>query len=257
MGTFMDLKDFSVWLDNLLMPATFKDYCVDGLCVEASDKVTKVVTGVSFRDRLIERAIEEKADAIVVHHPNGFWNGDSKIPVGHFGKRVRELMKNGISLYGFHLPLDGHPEIGNNALIAGAMCLKVVKGFMQEGDGFVGRIGEWDTPVTKERFVEIAGKAFPAGVQNQFMFGTDKIRRVAICSGSGASGLEEAMALGCDAFVTGEIKESVPIVVEESGFNLIACGHHRTEVFGVRALAEKITADLGVPAVFVDIDNPV
>ena len=253
----MELKDFSAWLDNLLMPGAFKDYCVDGLCVEASDKVTKVVTGVSFRDRLIERAIEEHADAIIVHHPNGFWNGDSKIPVGHFGKRVRELMKNGISLYGFHLPLDGHPEIGNNALIAGAMGLKVVDGFMQEGEGFVGRIGEWAAPVSKERFVEIAGKAFPAGVQNQFMFGTEKIRRVAICSGSGTSGLEEAMALGCDAFVTGEIKESVPIVVEEDGFNLIACGHHRTEVFGVRALAEKITTDLGIPAIFVDIDNPI
>ena len=256
-GTFMELKDLSIWLDNLLGPGAFKDYCVDGLCVEASDKVTKVVTGVSFRDRLIDRAIEEHADAIIVHHPNGFWNGDSKIPVGHFGKRIRELMKNGISLYGFHLPLDGHPEIGNNALIAKAMGLKVVDGFMQDGERCVGQIGEWTAPVSKERFVEIASKAFPAGVQNQFMFGTDKIRRVAFCSGSGASGLEEAMALGCDAFVTGEIKESVPIAVEEAGFNLIACGHHRTEVLGVRALAEKITADLGVPAVFVDIDNPI
>jgi putative NIF3 family GTP cyclohydrolase 1 type 2 len=89
------------------------------------------------------------------------------------------------------------------------------------------------------------------------MFGSDKIRRVAICSGSGASGLEEAIALGCDAFVTGEIKENVPIAVEEAGFNLIACGHHRTEVFGVRALAQKISSDLGIPAVFVDIDNPI
>ena len=253
----MELKDFSAWLNELLSPQDFKDYCVDGLCVEASDKVTKVVTGVSFRDRLIERAIEEHADAIIVHHPNGFWISDSKIPVGHFGQRIRDLMKNGISLYGFHLPLDGHAEIGNNALIAKAMGLRVVEGFMQEGERCVGQIGAWEAPVSKDRFVEIADKAFPAGVQNQFMFGTDKISRVAICSGSGASGLDEAMALGCDAFVTGEIKENVPITVEESGFNLIACGHHRTEVFGVRALAQKITADLGIPAVFVDIDNPI
>ncbi len=253
----MELKDFSCWLDRLLTPAAFKDYCVDGLCVEASDKVTKVVTGVSFRDRLIERAIEEGADAIIVHHPNGFWNGDSKIPVGHFGRRIRQLMQHGISLYGFHLPLDGHPEIGNNALIAKALGLNVVEGFMQEGEKCVGQVGEWGTPVSKERFLEIAAQAFPAGVQNSFMFGSDKIRRVAICSGSGASGLEEAVALGCDTFVTGEIKENVPIAVEEAGFNLIACGHHRTEVFGVRALAKKITADLGISAVFVDIDNPI
>jgi dinuclear metal center YbgI/SA1388 family protein len=166
-------------------------------------------------------------------------------------------MQHGISLYGFHLPLDGHPEIGNNALIAKALGLKVVEGFMQEGEKCVGQVGEWDAPVSKERFLEIAAQAFPAGVQNSFMFGSDKIRRVAICSGSGASGLEEAIALGCDAFVTGEIKENVPIAVEEASFNLIACGHHRTEVFGVRALAQKITADLGIPAVFVDIDNPI
>ena len=253
----MELRDFSFWLDNLLLPESFKDYCVNGLCVEAGDKVTKVVTGVSFRDRLIEKAIDEGADAILVHHPNGFWKGDAKVPVGHFGKQIRLLMKNGISLFGFHLPLDGHPEVGNNALIAKALGLKVVEGFMREGEACVGQIGEWDSPVSKEHFLEIVNGAFPAGVQNKFLFGSDEIRRVAVCSGSGASGIEEALDLGCDAFVTGEIKEFVPIAVEEAEFNLVACGHHRTEVFGVRALAEKITADLGIPAVFVNIDNPV
>lgn len=253
----MKLTDFSAWLDNLLVPRAFNDYCVNGLCVEANDQVFKVVTGVSFRDRLIDRAIEEEADCIIVHHPNGFWNGEDRVITGKFGERMRRLMKHGISLFGFHLPLDGHPEIGNNALIAKAMGLNVVQGFMQEGEKTVGVIGEWESPASQADFMVSANLVFPHGVNAKLFHGSETIKRVAICSGSGASGMGEALSLGCDAFITGEIKEPVAIAVEESNFNLIAAGHHRTEVFGVRALAEKITAELSVPAVFVDIDNPV
>ncbi|PWJ71858.1 MULTISPECIES: Nif3-like dinuclear metal center hexameric protein [unclassified Fibrobacter] len=253
----MELKEFSSWLNDLLTPQAFRDYCTDGLCVEANDKVTKVVTGVSFRDRLIDAAIEEKADCIIVHHPNGFWKGEDRVLVGKFGERMRRLMQNGISLYGFHLPLDGHPEIGNNALIAKRMGLQVTEGFMQEGVNYVGWIGEFPEPMTQEAFVAQAEKAFAAGVQTKLFYGSKTIRKVAICSGSGASGINEALSLGCDAFITGEIKESVPIICEESNFNLIACGHHRTEIFGVQALAEKIQSELKIPAKFVDIDNPI
>ncbi len=255
----MEMKqtDFSAWLQDLLKPQLFHDYCNNGLCVEASDKVTKVVTGVDFRDRLIDAAIEEGADCIIVHHPNGFWKGEDRVLTGKFGERMRRLIKHGISLYSFHLPLDGHLEVGNNAQIAKAMGLKIVQGFMQEGEGFVGVVGEWDSPATQVEFLESANLAFPRGVQNTLLYGRDTIKRVAICSGSGASGIEEAMALGCDAFVTGEIKEAVPILVEEAGFNLISAGHYRTEVFGVRALAQKIAENLQISAHFVDLDNPV
>lgn len=256
-GRLMKLSDFSDWLNNLLEPQAFRDYCVDGLCVEASDKVTRVVTGVSFRDRLIDAAIEEGADCIVVHHPNGFWNGENRILVGKFGQRMRRLMQNGISLYGFHLPLDGHVEIGNNALIARALGLSDVQGFLQEGERTIGVVGEFAPPLSREAFVERLNAAFEHGVQHELFYGSKTIRKVGICSGSGASGVEEAVSLGCDAFVTGEIKEAVPITVEELGFNLVSAGHHRTEIFGVRALAEKIRNELGIPARFVDIDNPV
>lgn len=253
----MELSEFSAWLNELLTPQFFNDYCNNGLCVEASDQVTKVVTGVDFRDRLIDAAIEEGADCIIVHHPNGFWKGEDRILTGKFGERMRRLMKHGISLYGFHLPLDGHRGIGNNTLIAKAMGLNVVQGFMQEGEGTVGVIGEWDSPATQVEFLESANIAFPLGVQNKLFYGSDRIKRVAICSGSGASGMDEALALGCDAFVTGEIKEAVPILVEEAKFNLISAGHYRTEVFGVRALAQKIAENLQISAKFVDLDNPV
>ncbi|MCQ2105668.1 MAG: Nif3-like dinuclear metal center hexameric protein [Fibrobacter sp.] len=253
----MELKQFSSWLNDLLSPQAFHDYCTDGLCVEANDKVTKIVTGVSFRDRLIDVAIEEKADCIIVHHPNGFWKGEDRVLVGKFGERMRRLMQHGISLYGFHLPLDGHPEVGNNALIAKAMNLSNLQGFLPEGEKFVGWIGEYSQPLTQDEFLAQAEKAFPHGVQNRLMYGSKTIKKVAICSGSGASGIEEAISLGADAFITGEIKEAVPITCEELGFNLINCGHHRTEVFGVRALAEKIQCELGIPSKFVDLDNPV
>jgi len=253
----MELSFFSAWLDELLEPKMFKDYCVNGLCVEAGDKVTRVVTGVSFRDQLIEEAIAEKADCIIVHHPNGFWKGEDRIPVGRFGARLRKLMQHGISLYGFHLPLDGQMEFGNNALIAKALGLNVTEGFMREGEKTVGVIGEWETSASRTEFLESLATAFPHGVQNSFFYGPAKIKRVAICSGSGASGIDEAMELGCDAFVTGEIKENVPITCEELGVNLVNCGHHRTEVFGVRALAEKIQTELNIPAKFVDLDNPI
>lgn len=253
----MKLAEFSNWLDALLVPAAFRDYCVDGLCVEASAEVSRVVTGVSFRDRLIDCAIEEKADCIIVHHPNGFWKSESQIPVGHFAERLQKLFTHGISLYGFHLPLDGHFEIGNNAQIAKALKLKIVQGFMQEGERTIGIIADAEAPLSKSEFLDRIQAGFAHGYQHSFLFGNEKIQRVAICSGSGANGIDEAIRLGADAFITGEIKEAVPITCEELGFNLVSCGHHRTEIFGVRALAEKISAELKIPAKFIDLDNEV
>ena len=253
----MELKLFSDWLDDLLSPKAFKDYCTNGLCVEANDKVTKVVTGVSFRDRLIDAAVDEGADCILVHHPNGFWKSEDRVLVGKFGERMRRLMQHGISLYGYHLPLDAQKEVGNNALIAQAMGLHIVDGFMREGEEFVGWIGEFESAVSQEEFVSRAEKVFPHGIQNRLMFGSKNIKKVAICSGGGSSGIEEAFSMGCTAYITGEIKESVPILCEELGFNLINCGHHRTEIFGVRALAGKIRDELKIHAKFVDLDNPV
>ena len=253
----MKLAEFSGWLNDLLDPSAFKDYCVNGLCVEASNTVARVVTGVSFRDRLIDAAIAEHADCIIVHHPNGFWNNEKRVLVGKFGDRMRRLMQHGISLYGYHLPLDGHLEIGNNVSIATALGLERIEGFMREGEKTVGVVGEFSGKVTRESLFSSLNRVFEHGVQQSFFYGSQNVHKVAICSGSGASGIEEAISLGCDAFVTGEIKESVPITCEELGFNLFSCGHHRTEIFGVMNLAHKIQDELGIPAKFVDIDNPI
>lgn len=254
----MDLPFMVAWLDDLLEPKSFNDYCVNGLCVEANDKVTRIVTGVSLRDQLIDAAIAEKADCIIVHHPNGFWKGENMLPVGKFAERLRKLMNNGISVFGYHLPLDGHREVGNNAMIAKSLGLNHVHEFMYEGMRAVGVIAEWNTPATREEFLDCMNTAFKHGVQNTFFYGPEEIKRVAICSGScGTSGIKDAMDMNCDAFITGSVKEEIPIYCQEYGVNLVSCGHHRTEVFGVSALAEKIESELSIPSKFIDIDNPI
>ena len=254
----MDLPFMTAWLDDLLDPKSFNDFCVNGLCVEANDKVTKIVTGVSLRDQLIDAAIAEKADCIIVHHPNGFWKGECQLPVGKFAERLRKLMNNGISVFGFHLPLDGHREIGNNAVIAKLLGLNPIHEFVHVGMRAIGVIAEWNTPATREEFVDCLDTAFAHGVQNKFFYGPEEIKRVAICSGScSVSDIKEAMEMNCDAYVTGSIKEEVPIFCQENGVNLVSCGHHRTEIFGVSALATKIQTELSIPSKFIDFDNPI
>lgn len=253
----MRTEDFSSWLRDLLRPDLFKDYCPNGLCVEGSSQVNRVLTGVSFRMDLVQEAIRQKADAIVVHHPHGFWNNEPRLPIGTLGAKVALLMRHGISLYGFHLPLDGHPEIGNNALIAKGLGLEVERGFMKEGMEFVGNIALSREPMSyaelERRYEGLLGKP----LLHRLPCGPEAITRVAICSGSGASGIAEALSLGAQALVTGEIKENTPIVAQEEGLHVLAGGHHRSEVFGVRALSSLIEARLGLPAAFFDCDHTV
>lgn len=253
----MLLSDFSKWLSDLLEPSKYKDFCPNGLCVEASSEVTKVVTGVSFRDSLIEEAIKLGANCILVHHPHGFWANDTKLPIGILGKKVQKLMKHEISLFGFHLPLDGHIEFGNNALIASKLGMKRITGFMSSGERDVGCIASLPNPISRDEFLNRIQKQFPLGIQHKLLYGSETIQKIGICSGGGSSGIDEAFSLGVDLFLTGEIKEQTPIFVEEKRQNVISCGHHRTEIFGVEALAKKINNELNIQASFIDIDNAV
>lgn len=253
----MQLAEFSRWLGRILTPEKFKDYCPNGLCVEANSQVTHVLTGVSFRESLVDEAIRKGVDCIIVHHPHGFWNNDNGLPIGIHGRKIQKLMQHNINLFGFHLPLDGQVEFGNNAQIAKFLGVHVNGGFMKEGEGFVGCLATFNQPLSVPLFMERLDQVFDHGVQQSFFFGKESIQTIAICSGGGTSGIPEAISLGVDAYVTGEIKESTPIFVEEAKFNLVTCGHHRTEIFGVRALAKKIEEDLNIRSAFVDLDNPI
>jgi len=254
----MTLNELNLWLQKLLKPELYKDHCLNGLLVEAAPHVHSVVTGVSFCMELIEEAQHLGADCIIVHHPHGFWDNQTHAITGQKAKKISQLIKNGISLFGYHLPLDGHPEIGNNAGIAKALECTLQEGFMRSGQTYVGWIARFAEPISCEELHHRVSQVFGLEeIRHALLYGSDVVQDIAICSGSGASGIEEALALGAQAYLTGELRESSPIIAQEERIHLFACGHHRTEIYGPAALATRIRAELGIPAVFADISNPV
>ncbi len=265
----MNLLTLETNLNIHLRPQDFKDFCPNGLIVDAiGDKtreIKKVVTGVSLSKELIAEAAVRGADVIFVHHPNGFWNSDKNkcIDNSQFGNYVRMLIQNGISLFGYHLPLDAHETYGNNATVFMHLGLeKSVERHETKCDSYVSwldaerfmynNIGYGGTGVIT---TELLDKVFPKGYQS-FNFESGKKYNVAVCTGSAASEFDEVIKHGYDMLVTGEIRESTPILAKEYGIAVIAAGHHRSEVFGVRNIA-KLVASWGVEAEFVDIDNPI
>ncbi len=265
----MLIQEFTKALNDLLTPQNYHDFCPDGLIVNPTPnslprEIHKVITGVSLRMDLIMAAVKEQADAIIVHHPNGFWfsEKDKTIIDSNFANYTRELIAAQIALYGFHLPLDGHDSLGNNITVAHKLhleanteyrvdLLRIHKGydrFMPDNIGVGG-----DGVITDELLSEV----FPKGYQS-FNFEPGKKYKVAICTGSGTSELEEAYKRGYDMFITGEIRESTPIFAAEHNMAVIAAGHHRSEVFCVQNLADYINENFkGVSAKFIDIDNPI
>lgn len=265
----MRLGELEDKLNEILRPKDFKDFCPNGLIVDAvGDKtreIKKVVTGVSLRKELIEEAAIRGADVIIVHHPNGFWHSDKNkcVDNSQFGNYVRLLIQNKISLFGYHLPLDAHKYLGNNATVFNLLGLKktvekhgAVNEMLAvwfEADHFMyGNIGYGGPGVIT---TELLDKVFPKGYQS-FNFESGKEYNVAVCTGSAATEFDEVVSRGYNMLVTGEIRESTPILSKEYGVAVIAAGHHRSEVFGVRNLAREII-EMGVDAEFVDIDNPI
>ena len=262
----MKFSNFDFEIGRLLVPWKFEDYCPNGCLVDpfqdGDREVSTVVTGVSLCDDLIAKAIKAKADVLVVHHPNGFWKSEKdKRLVGTFGRYMCHLVRAGIALYGFHLPLDAHWPLGNNYQIAIALGTppneqtwpeERIIPFMEQEIGVVA-----SCRVNKT----ILNRVFPKGWMSFGPAIEDKDYVVGICSGSGTSALQDAIDSGCTMFITGEVRESTPIFAKENSLTVVAAGHHRTEVFGMRALAKFITADnekfAGVKAKFIDIDNPI
>ncbi len=253
----MELNQLEQQLNHLLQPENFHDFCPDGLIVQASDyrdsEVKKVVTGVSLRKELIDKACNERADVIIVHHPNGWWcsEKDKKIIDSNFANYARMLIKNGISLFGYHLPLDAHPQLGNNATVLNMLTYNYpgATRFLQDDIAYCAS----NQLVTDERLREIFPKGYSA-----YNFESGKNYNVAVCTGSAALEIEEVYNRGYNLFITGEIRESTPIFAQEHGMAVIAAGHHRSEVFCVQNLAKWISANCpGVEAKFIDIDNPV
>jgi len=243
-------------LDELLEPAAFGDLGPNGLQVPGPQDVQRVVTGVSAQRALVERAVEEGAQLVLVHH-GLFWDF---MPAGltpTLAERLRPLFKHDVALAAYHLPLDGHPELGNNAILAERLGCERHEPFGTYRGAAIGRAGTFpgDGVAAADLFARV--REVTAREPTVFDGGPDLVRRIGIVSGSGADALNEAIELGLDAFLTGEPREHVMADAREAGIHFIAAGHYATETFGVRALGDWLAQRFGVEHVWVDIPNPV
>ncbi|WP_448218070.1 Nif3-like dinuclear metal center hexameric protein [Endozoicomonas sp. 2B-B] len=249
------LKQLVKILEDELQPGLFKDYCPNGLQVEGSEQIKRLVTGVTACQALIDKAVELRADAILVHH-GYFWKGEDSAIVGMKKRRIETLLKHNISLIGYHLPLDGHQELGNNAQLARLLGWKT-EGGMEPGKArSVGSWGRPETPVS----LEVLGKQIEEKLGRKPLLivgGDHEIKTLAWCTGAAQRMIDLALDLKVDAFVSGEISESTVHFARENGIHYISAGHHATERYGVRALGEWLEEQQGVEHTFVDIDSPV
>ncbi len=238
-------------LDTLLDAASFRDYCPNGLQVEGRQEIRRVVTGVTASLALIERAAEAGADAILVHH-GLFWKGDDMRITGPKKRRIELLLKHRINLFAYHLPLDAHAKVGNNAQLAKLLGFTITGHFAEQDIGFLGKLKQ---PMLGNALQSSISKALG---RKALMVGPleTMIKRVAWCTGGAQGYFEAAIAAGCDAFVSGEISEQTTHLARESGVPFIAAGHHATERYGVQALGAWIYSVYGLEHQFVDDDNP-
>jgi dinuclear metal center YbgI/SA1388 family protein len=243
-------------LDELLDVGSFRDLGPNGLQVPGPQEVRRVVTGVSAQRELVERAVEEDAQLVLVHH-GLFWDF---LPTGLtpvLAERLRPLFKHDIALAAYHLPLDAHPELGNNAILAqrlGCERPQAIGDFRGRAIGRAGTFPGDGIPAAAlfARVREVTGRE-----PTVFDGGPERVRRIGIVSGSAADVLSEAVALGLDAFLTGEPREHVMADAREAGIHFIAGGHYATETFGIRALGDWLERRFGIEHVWIDIPNPV
>jgi dinuclear metal center YbgI/SA1388 family protein len=243
------------FLDDLLDAGSFDDYGPNGLQVTGRDQVERVVTGVSAHRELFDRAAEAGADMVVCHH-GLFWGSAPTTIDARMKGRLAPLFDADMSLAAYHLPLDAHPEVGNNALICGELGLRRGDPFGEARGRPIGFVGHAEEPLALEALAERCCSVFG---RDPLVFTGDgrTVRRVGIVSGGGGSSLHDAIRLGLDAFVTGEPEEPAMADARESGVAYLACGHYATETFGVRRLGELLAERFGVDQRFIEVPNPV
>lgn len=239
-------------LDQWLDTSSFPDYCPNGLQVEGRDDIRRLLAGVTASQALLDRAVAWGADAVLVHH-GYFWKGEGASITGIRKRRLETLIKNDINLIAYHLPLDAHPELGNNAQLALRMGWEATGRFGSQGIAWHGVNPCGGTAEQlAERLAQVLGRSpLLVGPEDR------PVRRIAWCSGGGQGYFEEAVALGVEAYATGEISEQHVHLAREAGVAYLAGGHHATERFGIQALAARLSRDFGLECSFADIDNPV
>ncbi|MFV2061828.1 MAG: Nif3-like dinuclear metal center hexameric protein [Gammaproteobacteria bacterium] len=250
----IQLKDLLNYSNNVLEIERFRDYCPNGLQVEGKTKIKKIVSGVTASQALIDAAIKEEADVLLVHH-GYFWKGEDARIIGLKYKRVRSLIESGINLLAYHLPLDAHPLYGNNAKLAEILNLNIAGSFPAGSDA-VGMYGTLKTPMSATDF----SQKIASGLDREPLHigdNNEQIHTIAWCSGAAQNYIEAAAELGVDAYLTGEVSEQTVHIAREYGLHFYAAGHHATERYGVQAFAEHLASHFALNHQFIDIPNPV
>lgn len=242
-------------LNQTLTPEVIKDYCPNGLQVEGKENVKKILTGVTASLDLIEKAIELDVDAILVHH-GYFWKGEQEPIRGMKGKRIRELIRHDINLYAYHLPLDIHPTLGNNAQLARLLDIEV-EGGLEGHPQSVAMYGRFKQPLTGQQLSEKINHVLNRQPLHISTYDDKSIETVGWCTGGGQDFIDLAASKNLDAFISGEISERTTYNAREQGIHYFSAGHHATERYGVKALGEWLAENHGFEVTFVDIDNPV
>lgn len=251
-----DRDEIIAFCDELLEIHAFGDYGPNGLQVPGKPEVGRVATAVSAHRASIEAAIEARADLLITHH-GLFWDFHPRVLSEAMAARLRLALGSDLNLAGYHLPLDAHPEIGNNALILRQLGFEPVPGEIGESKGrSIGRIGRRPEPIPAQEFFDLVATELDREPL-VFADGPDQIRTIGVVTGSAASSIHRAIELGLDAFLTGEPSEHVMADAREGGIHFIAAGHYATEICGIRALGELVAQRFEVEHEFLDLPNPI
>ncbi|WP_201551784.1 Nif3-like dinuclear metal center hexameric protein [Psychrobacter fjordensis] len=262
-NTTITVEALTQFCDDYLSANAFKDYAPNGLQVDGGRPIQRIVTGVTACEALIDAAIADNADAIMVHH-GYFWKGEPATITGMKGRRIRKLMQHGISMIGYHLPLDAHPIVGNNAMLAEMLNLTITGPLYPVESYPVGNIATCVPQSTDDLIAKITqalGRT-PLHIAAEYHENSSSktsnrlIERIGICTGGAQDMIEQAALMGCDAFISGEISERTTHIARELGIDYFACGHHATERGGIQALGKIVSQEFGLPVTFIDIDNP-
>jgi dinuclear metal center YbgI/SA1388 family protein len=242
------------YLNELLEPHKFKDYCPNGLQVEGKQNINTIVCGVTASKALIDKAIELNADAIFVHH-GYFWKNESYPIVGMKKTRIEALIKNDINLYAYHLPLDAHPTFGNNVQLAKKLSLEITGELNTNTIPSIGITAQLSKPTSPAEFTKHISNVL--GKQTLHISNNKPtIQHIGICTGGAQGFISNAAEQGLDAYLSGEISENTTHTARECNIDYFAAGHHATERFGAKAIAEHLDHIYDIEAIFVDIDNP-
>lgn len=251
----MQVKELVAYIDDLLKTTDYNDYAPNGLQIAGVDSVERIVTGVSANLALIDAAIQKNADVLLVHH-GFFWKGEEPCITGIRHGRFSRLIKNDINLIAYHLPLDGHDKLGNNAQLADVLELKMTGEFQTPYGPGVGRVGSLKNTMSGYAFAEHVQDTL--GRTPLYIPGrSEKVEKIAWCTGGAPDLIFAAAEAGADAYLTGEVAERTVAFAEELGLHFYAAGHHATELYGVQALGEHLAQKFKLEHTFVDISNAV